>query len=760
MLRLGALSLLFAVAAQAQPAAEVPVDRVILFTSGVGYFEHAGRVSGDADVTLQFGETALNDVLKSLLVEDAGGRVAGVVYPSQAPVERTLRSFAIDLSGSPDLASILQQVRGAQVSVETPIGTVRGTVVSVSRQSREAGGAAVPVDVLSLLTPGGLVTVRLDTAQRIAFTDPALQAELEGALAALGEARGGDRKPVRVQFRGRGTRPVRMGYVTEAPVWKTSYRLVLPERGERGERQAALQGWALVENPTEADWAGVDLTLVSGRPVSFVTDLYTPRYVERPVVALADDAVVRPETYDAGVRSGSASRISVQSGGQVGTLSGAVRDDNGNALIGANVRVVGTSQGAATDRFGRFVIAGVGLGTYTVSVSYVGYQAATQTVQLSNRAGTVLNAVLAADQNLQEVVVTSSNEMSLRGRAAGIAVQSISGADITAIDPTSSVVAQGTQGDFGELFAYRLGQVTLPRRGSAMLPIVGEDVGAERLSVYSGAAGRHPMRGVRLTNTTGASLRGGPMTVLDDGYAGDALLPDLPPGDERLLTFAVDQDVLVDPYAVPNAPGVIQSAFLRDGVLILARQGRATRGYRLENRGERARTVLVEHVRQRGSELVQPTAAEESTPDRYRFRVELAPGAVDSLEVVEARVLSEQVALASASADEIAAYAGASGALPNDVRRALERAVRDRRALAQTEQRIRGLRIELGDIDREQRRIRENLGAVENDSDYGRRLLAKLDEQESRIEAVRERLAELEGEAERQRDALRVSVGG
>ena len=239
MLRLRAAALVLATAVQAQPAAEVPVERVILFTSGVGYFEHAGRVSGNADVTLQFGETALNDVLKSLVVEDAGGRVAGVVYPSQAPIERTLRSFAVDLSDGPDLADILRQVRGAEVVVDTPGGTVRGTVLSVSRQTREAGGAAVAVDVLSLLTPGGLATVRLDTAGRIAFADPALQAEIEGALAALGQARGGDRKPVRVQFRGAGARRVRMGYVTGAPVWKTSYRLVLPTASASG---AALQG--------------------------------------------------------------------------------------------------------------------------------------------------------------------------------------------------------------------------------------------------------------------------------------------------------------------------------------------------------------------------------------------------------------------------------------------------------------------------------------------------------------------------------------
>ncbi|HEX8298703.1 MAG TPA: hypothetical protein VF594_06025, partial [Rubricoccaceae bacterium] len=265
---------LAALGVRAQPAADVPVERVILFTSGVGYFEHAGRVAGDAEVTLQFDESALNDVLKSLLVEDPQGRVAGVVYPSQAPVERTLRSFAIDLSGAPDLASILQQARGAEVFVDAPGGTIRGTILAVGTEPPAERGQA-PERTLTLATAGGLATVRLSDARRISFVDAALQAEIDGALAALAEARGGQRKPVRIQFRGGGPRRVRMGYVVEAPVWRTSYRLVLPETGEA---EGTLQGWALVENPTESDWSGVDLTLVSGRPVSFQTDLYTPRY--------------------------------------------------------------------------------------------------------------------------------------------------------------------------------------------------------------------------------------------------------------------------------------------------------------------------------------------------------------------------------------------------------------------------------------------------------------------------------------------------
>ena len=663
MLRLGLLvALLVAAPALAQPAAEVPVERVILFTSGVGYFEHGGRVSGDADVTLRFGTDALNDVLKSLVVEDRGGRVAGVVYPTQAPIERTLRSFAIDLSNGPGMASILRQMRGAEVEVSTPDGTVRGTVVAVDSQTRAAGGDAVEVDVLSLLTPGGLVGVRLDTARRIAFTDPALQAELAGALAALAEDRGGDRKPVRVQFRGRGSRNVRMGYVIESPVWKTSYRLVLD--GDDG----TLQGWALVENPTEADWTDIDLTLVSGRPVSFVTDLYTPRFIQRPVVTLADDAVVRPESY----------------------------------AVGARERAEAPSPPPPAPEPAR-------MGSV-----------------LSTRGG-----------QANEVVVMS---------------------DAMPLDPTGSVVAQGTAGDFGELFAYRLGAVTLPRRGSAMLPIVSDAVGVERLSIFTGAAGRHPMRGVRLTNTTGASLRGGPMTVLDDGYAGDALLPDLPDGDERLLTFAVDQDVLVDPYAVPGAASVIETARLVDGVLTLERQGRTTRGYRLENRGARRRVVLVETPRQSGARLISPTAAEESTPGAYRFRVPLTPGAVDSLVVVEAQTLSERIGLSSLSPERILALARADGEIPADVRAALRRAADLRRDLAETERRDVDLRNELAEIERDQTRIRGNLEAIDNDTDYGRRLLTTLNEQESRIEAIRAEQEEVQALLTRQREALRISV--
>ncbi len=664
----------------AQPAADVPVERVILFTSGVGYFEHAGRVSGDAEVTLQFDESALNDVLKSLLVEDPQGRVAGVVYPSQAPVERTLRAFAIDLSGAPDLADILRQARGALVTVDAPGGTIRGTILAVGTESPTVPGQP-GAQTLTLATAGGLATVRLSDARRIAFVDASLQAEVDGALAALAEARGGQRKPVRIQFRGGGARRVRMGYVVEAPVWRTSYRLVLPAEGRT---DGTLQGWALVENPTESDWTGVDLTLVSGRPVSFQTDLYTPRYVERPFVTLPDDALAQPRTYDEGVAFAPPPPPPPPAPSVSG--SGLITND----AVG-QARAVTTQSGAINIRGGR-------------------------------------------SEETQYFV------------------------DGVRIDPNAGFQASATAGDFGELFAYRLRDVTLPRRASAMLPIVAEGVTAERLSIFSGGAGRHPLRGVRLRNTTPNNLRGGPMTVLDDGYAGDALLPDLTAGGQRLLTFAVDQDVLVDPFVIPDAPGRVETATLRDGVLVLRRQALVQGGYRVENRGARRKTILIERQRQAGARLVAPATAEETTPGLYRLRVDVAPGAVDTLVVREARTIDEQVVLANVDPDRLALLVRADGALPDDVRRAVERAVTERRALAETERQIQTLDQEMATITNEQGRIRGNLTAVDATSDYARRLLRTLDEQETRIEAIRRERAALEARASEQRQALRVTV--
>jgi hypothetical protein len=141
-------------------------------------------------------------------------------------------------------------------------------------------------------------SLKMSEVQRVRFLSPILDGEFRKALETLALSHDTAKKAVSINFAGSGKRNVRVGYVVENPIWKTSYRLVLDK-----DKKAApyLQGWAVVENPTDEDWKDVRMALVSGRPISFQMDLYTPLYVPRPVVEPELFASLRPVAYSGGI---------------------------------------------------------------------------------------------------------------------------------------------------------------------------------------------------------------------------------------------------------------------------------------------------------------------------------------------------------------------------------------------------------------------------------------------------------------------------
>ncbi|MBU6275113.1 MAG: hypothetical protein KGQ61_00585 [Planctomycetes bacterium] len=306
-LAVGSCLALLAVPAAAAEV-ELPVERIVLFTSGVGHFQHAGRVDGDATVEMSFKADGINDLLKSLVLEDLdGGTPAAVSYASRDPVIKTLGTFAVDLTDQPSIGKLLSRLRGEMVEIDAA-APAAGTIVGVEvRKTTDAEGTVAEKEFLTILAQDGLRTVALEGITRIKLVDPRLQAELEKALAVLALSHDNERKSVQVSFRGQGARRVRVGYVHEAPVWKTSYRLVLGEGGD-GKRaagtereapaaKALLQGWAIVENTTDHDWKDVRVELVSGRPISFVMDLYQPLFLRRPIVQPELSTALAPQLY-------------------------------------------------------------------------------------------------------------------------------------------------------------------------------------------------------------------------------------------------------------------------------------------------------------------------------------------------------------------------------------------------------------------------------------------------------------------------------
>ncbi|RKX72788.1 MAG: hypothetical protein DRP60_13135, partial [Spirochaetes bacterium] len=271
----------------------LPVSGVTLFSSGVGHFLHKGIVRGDAEITLAFDADDMDDLLKSLVLQDYdGGFVEAVTYPSKDPINRILGSFSLNIADNPPLAQLLERARGEEVHIEGT-ASVNGTIVGIEYRAAVSEGVTIQVPVINLINVEGLRQVNLSDIRTLQFLDPVIQRDLDSALGVIAANRQEDKKILTLRFSGEGERRVSVSYIREVPVWKTSYRLVLEDDGT-----AQLQGWAMVENTGENDWNDISLALASGQPISFVIDLYSPIYVPRPRVLQEYGSAAAPQLYD------------------------------------------------------------------------------------------------------------------------------------------------------------------------------------------------------------------------------------------------------------------------------------------------------------------------------------------------------------------------------------------------------------------------------------------------------------------------------
>ncbi|MEM7754822.1 MAG: hypothetical protein AAF297_04200 [Planctomycetota bacterium] len=328
MTRLAALTLAAGTVLVPMPAlAEGPLDleRVTLYRSGVGSFEWRGLVDGDADVSLSFDKEQMPDILKSMVLLDAGGgTVDAVRYDADEPLERRLGGFAVDV-GTGSFESVFVALRGTEVRLERTgvLSSIEGRILGTGRRATGESQRGSGIQYVTLLDGDGVRSVDFAMIRSFTILDKELAERINGMLTARSESRDEHTAGVDLRFRGDGVRPVIVGYVHESPVWKTSYRLVLPE--DSGD-DAMLQGWAIVENTTDDDWDDVALTLVSGRPVGFTMDLYEPLFVERPEVPVPVEMAAMPKIFERGRGGGGQSPFgSVQSASPAVESESAVR---------------------------------------------------------------------------------------------------------------------------------------------------------------------------------------------------------------------------------------------------------------------------------------------------------------------------------------------------------------------------------------------------------------------------------------------------
>lgn len=630
---------------------DMPLRSVTLYRSGVAYFERSGSIEPGAGVSLDLDLAHLNDVLRSIVVLDAGAKTPpSISYTSTEPLDRLFDRFQVDVRRVNTTMDLLAQLRGVRVRFSTTDGPVEGLVMGVEarnlRTDEDSG------QFVTLLTDLGVKSINLARVSTFDVLDERVANDLREALRTLATRRAENRAELSVRFGDGPDRAATIGYMHESPVWKTSYRLVLPE--ETGGKPL-LQGWAIVENQTDEDWDDVRLSLVSGRPVAFTMNLREPLFIDRPEVAPPIPGAMVSRVYDDAVKMQRASALAAPSSPRM------ARD--GSAYQNQMLRTMDVASGVPA----------------------------------------------------QSESVAMEERVALGGTIAGQ----------NAATATTS----------GEQFRYEIAYaVDIPSKSNAMLPIVSSPIEGKRVSIYNAAdLAEHPMRGVEFTNTSGADLAAGPITVYDgDSYAGDAQVGFTSRGQDRLLSYAVDQDVRT--LREEGQTHRITRLRIVDGVIERSSVMAKTTTYTFVNRdGGRGRAIIIEHPKMgEGWTLTSPEKAASESENLQRFRLDLEAGETGAFPVSFEMTQRSTIALTEMNLPELIAFSS-NGVASKAVVDAVREAQRLRAEVQRYEMGVENLERERDGIGKEQGRIRANMNTIDRNSDLYARYMRTLTAHEDRL---------------------------
>ena len=624
--------------------AELPVREVVLYKHGVGFFERSGRLSAGESARLDFNSAEMNDVLKSLTInERGGGKISGLRYDSMDPLTHKLAEFPFQIGAAQPLSGMLDQLKGARVELKFGTETISGAIVN-GRLAEGTDKQPEREQLTLMMDSGELRTLDLGAASGLRFSDPRLQQQFKEYLTAVTAARSMEKRSVYIDSTDAKEREISASYMIPTAVWKSSYRLIFGSSG-----QPILEGWAIVDNTTGEDWTKVSLSLVSGRPISFVSQLYPPKYVERPGAELADDAAARPVVHGA-----------------------AMYENNKMPAHFAPPPPPAPAQAG-------------GVGGYL-------------------------------------------------------------SADLRAEAKPSSVAPTAAARELGELFEYRIAQpVTIRKDESAMLPFLQEAIEARKLLIYSDHSSPHPTNAAELTNNTGKTLDGGPITVYEAGaYGGEALIETVKTGDKRLISYAVDLGARITD-AFDSKQAVVREVHANRGILTTRMAAQETRTYTIRNVDQKAKTLILEHPLRREYTLLKQTP-KEKTAIAYRFEIALAPGATQQFPVDEERVYDESLTVANMTPDLILTYIR-NRSLSDAGKRQLQQIASQKSQIVENERELQTIANQRQELTNDEQRLRQNIGSLNSVS--GQQQLVQnyarqLENIEQQLASLRDRQSELQ----------------
>jgi hypothetical protein len=571
--------------------------------------------------------------------------------------------------------------------------------------------------------------------------DTKLRGDLERYLGVLQSTVKKNARTLAITANGRGARDLFVSYVVEAPVWKTTYRVVLDEK-----KKPFLQGWAVVDNVQDEDWTNVSLSLVAGMPVSFIQDLQQPRYKRRPVIAPPDEMAMTPQVAEAAKKP---MRAEIASGLVGRGIGGVVRDGSGGVVPNAKVTIKNINTAAeypvTTNYEGRYSV-GVPAGVYQVRVESQGFKSTLiNSVAVASGRMTQANVTLEVGAVSEAVTITADGRESLSTESSAMYSVGRSIAD------NSSVEVNVSTQEIGELFEYKIDQpVSIKRNSSALIPIVQSAIEGETASLYNARTlKQHPMSAVYLTNTTGLTLEAGPLTVIESNtYAGEALTARIKAGEKRFITYAVDVGCRVETKTEEEQQAAYQSEIINGEFRVHYKQSKVTT-YTLTNVSARPKTIYIEHPLDKSDDkewkLVNTPAPVETTENYRRFKEVIAAHSTTEFKVTEELPDRDTFAITNVTPDNITIWVQGKYLSP-PMKKALDEVIEIKAKLTRLNQQMQEQQSAQRILAQEQARMRENLkvlGKSEEEKKLLTRYVNKIAESEDQIEKVKQQEAAL-----------------
>ena len=667
---------------------DLPVTRVSLYKNGVGFFEHTGSVSGNASVTINFTSGQLDDVLQSLTAIDLnGGRISGAGYNSTTPLDQQLKNLPLALSADPTSLDFYAAIRGTRVEVHSGVLSITGRLLAIESRNvaPPSGDDTHPLIERQFLTvvaeDGETRTVELTPATSVKLLDTALHTDVNRYLQLLDSTRSQGLRHLTLQDNGTGPRELHLSYISEVPIWKSTYRILFTGASSSASTQTAtLQGWSVVDNTTGTDWINVHLSLIAGAPQSFIQPLSQPIYSRRPEIPIAQEAELTPQTFDSSNASASES----------------VEVTPGPPSPASPKMAMSAQMNSRSVRLGS--VAGIGHG----SGSGVGPGAG----------GNVGGGVYAPP----------SYEESAE----------------------ASLLPSATAAGFDDFFSYNLTEpVTILKNESALVPILQAKVAAERVTLISsdGSTVQQPLRALWITNSSGLTLDRGSFTIVEDGnFGGEGLLDPIHAGEKRLLSYAADQAVQVSTDGDHNTEHIVQVTASK-GILKLHHADVREVTYILHNAAADNRTLVLEQPIFPGYQLDSDVPATETTPTVYRFRQDLAAGQTTRLHVAEKHQGVTDYRLTSADDNQLTLILNQTGH-NTKLEAALQPILDARRRVADAQTAVDQITTRLTSLREDEDRQRANITALQHaDKSSGDRFVKDLNKTEGAITAAQTDLA-------------------